>query len=213
MFNTYNLTMIAIITISYLLGSIPSAYLVAKYNDINIFEVGSGNMGGTNIVRTLGFRWALPVVFVDVLKGIIAIYIAREIAPASKIGASTVAATVAVIGHNWSLFAGIVTGTLRGGKGAATAFGTMLVLVPLPIVLVMLLVTIGVIALTRYVSLGVLVGFGLAILWITVLTLQEQLEPSYLYYGWMLAVMFVVRHRGNIQRLIAGTERRIGERI
>lgn len=211
--NHYNLTMLAIIVISYLLGSFPTAYLAASYKKLNIFDVGSGNMGATNVLRSLGWQWGLVVFICDVSKGIIAILIARQMAPATTAGAMSVAATVVIIGHNWSFFAALLTGTLRGGKGAATTFGTILVIAPFELVLVMIVVAAVVLVATRYVSLAVLVSFSLATLLMTWLILQKQLAPDMMFYAWMLILMLVVRHRENIQRLIAGTERRIGERI
>lgn len=211
MISTYNQTMLVIITISYLLGSIPTAYLVAKYHSIDIFKVGSGNMGATNVTRAMGFRWGLLVLAIDVLKGIVAIYIGIALTPATRAGAITVAATVVTVGHNWSLFAALLTGTLRGGKGAATAFGTILMFAPIQVIVGMAIMGGAIVAVTRYVSLAVLTAFLLAILWITVLIWQEQLAADYIVYAWLLALMLVYRHRENIQRLIAGTERRLGE--
>ena len=218
MSNEYILTMLVIISFSYFLGSIPTAYLVAKSHHVDIFNVGSGNMGGTNVARTLGLRWGVFVGLVDTVKGIVAIYVAQAIAPASKAGAISVAATVVVLGHNWSLLASILSGTIRkgkipGGKGAATAFGTLLMFAPIHVIIIMAAVCGVIILLTRYVSLGVLISFSLGIIWLTVLILQSKLEPDMMFYLWTLALMMAIRFRSNIQRLIAGTERRFGERV
>ena len=212
-FTEYNLGMTVVIVVSYLLGSVPTAYLIAKLHKINIFEIGSGNMGGTNVARALGIRWGIYVAIFDVLKGVIAIIIAQKIMPSENVAsATTVAAITVVIGHNWSLFATILTGTLRGGKGAAPAFGTLLMLAPVQVIVVMMLVGGSIVALTRHVSLGVLIAFFIAILWLTVLILQRQLDSGIMVYIWMLAALLLIRFKENIQRLLAGTERRLGER-
>ncbi len=208
----YLTSMLMIVIFSYLLGSIPTAYIVARLKNINIFEVGSGNMGATNVVRALGPRWGVGVLLFDVFKGVIAITIARMLLPDSKGAATTVSAIVVVIGHNWSLFAALITGTLRGGKGAATAFGTLLMIAPVQVIVGMAVLGGLVVARTRYVSLGVLLAFALATVWMTILILQQKLEPDLMTYSWVLALMIMVRFRDNIQRLLAGTERRLGER-
>src|SRR5512147_1327311 len=110
---------VVIVVIGYLLGSVPTAYLIARQKGVNIFEVGSGNMGATNVIRSLGFWWGILVWFFDSLKGIIAILLSNLIMQDNHAAATAISATVAVVGHNWSLFAALVTGTLRGGKGAA----------------------------------------------------------------------------------------------
>ncbi|GAB4516184.1 MAG: glycerol-3-phosphate 1-O-acyltransferase PlsY [Anaerolineae bacterium] len=206
------LTVLAVVILSYLLGSTPTAYLVAKTQKVDIFKVGSGNMGATNVTRALGFRWGLFVMLIDILKGVVAIYLSRQILHDNKALATTLSAITVVIGHNWSLFATILTGTLRGGKGAATTFGTLLMVAPIPVIITTAIIAGVIIAITRYVSLAVLVAFSLATLWMIVLILQEQLESILLLYILTIAVMIFVRFRPNIQRLANGTERRLGER-
>ena len=215
------LHIVAIIVIGYLVGSMPTAYLVAKAQNINIFEVGSGSMGGTNVARAVGNGWAIFTALVDVGKGIFAVWLARDIIlPDQKGMATTIAAIVVVVGHNWSLFAALLTASVqggrlrlifRGGKGAATAFGTMLMIQPFQI-LVASVVAIAIIARTRYVSLGVLTGFMIAIVWLIILVGTTNLqEPIILLYAIALTLMLLVRFRENIYRLRTGTERRLGE--
>jgi glycerol-3-phosphate acyltransferase PlsY len=214
------LDVILVVVISYLLGSMPTAYLIGRLKNINIFEVGSGNMGATNVIRAIGFGWGVSVWLFDSAKGILAIIIARQIMSESKAAATTIAAIVAIIGHNWSLMAALLTATVyngrlvlivRGGKGAATAFGTLLMVAPAQVIVVMTMVFALVVALTRYVSLGVLLMFGGAMLWIVILTTQKQMEHEFLYYSLFVAALILWRFRENIQRLIEGRERRIGE--
>lgn len=212
---------VAIIVMGYLVGSMPTAYLVGKAQNINIFEVGSGSMGGTNVARAVGNGWAIFTALVDVGKGIFAVWLARDIIlPDQKGLATTIAAIVVVVGHNWSLFAALLTASVqgghlrlifRGGKGAATAFGTMLMIQPFQI-LVAAVVAIAIIARTRYVSLGVLTGFFIAIIWLCLLVWTTNLqEPVILLYAIALTLMLLVRFRENIYRLRTGTERRLGE--
>ena len=209
------------VVVSYLIGSFPTAYLVAKSKGVNIFEVGSGNMGGTNVARAVGGGWAVFTGLVDAGKGVLAVWLARDVILAQQVGMATaVAATGAVAGHNWSLFATLLTASfkggrlkliVRGGKGAATAFGAMMMIQPLQS-LAAAGIAIAVIARTRYVSLGVLVGFAAANIWLTALVGADLQPPILLLYVTALSLMLILRHRGNIARLLAGDERRLGER-
>jgi glycerol-3-phosphate acyltransferase PlsY len=203
---------VLVVVISYLLGSIPTGYVVGRLRHVNIFEVGSGNMGATNVIRAAGFGWGLLVWFFDSTKGILAILIARQIVPDNATTASVLAAIVAIVGHNWSLFATLLTGTIRGGKGAATAFGTLLLFLPLQLIAVMLLLAGAIIALTRYVSLAVLVMFALASAWVFLMVTQHVMPFEYLLYMLAISSLILIRFRENIQRILAGTERRFGER-
>jgi glycerol-3-phosphate acyltransferase PlsY len=213
MSSEYLLNMAVIVVISYLLGSIPTAYIVGRMQNVNIFEHGSGNMGATNVNRVLGARWGMFVLFVDMLKAIFAIVIAQQIkSPSASFEAATSVASIAVvIGHNWSLFASIITGSIRGGKGAATAFGTLLMVAPIQIWLGMVIIGAIIITRTRYVSLAVLTMISIAAVWMTVLISQEALTSDLLAYIWILVALIMWRFRDNIQRLLTGTERRLGE--
>jgi acyl phosphate:glycerol-3-phosphate acyltransferase len=202
---------ILVVVCSYLLGSIPTAYLVARRKGYNIFEVGSGNMGATNVIRAIGFWWGIFVWFCDSLKGMFAIVVARALIPEDQAVATVLAATIAVIGHNWSLFATLITGTLRGGKGAAIWFGTMIVMAPFQVVIGMLMLGGFVIALTRYVSLAVLAMCLLSTLWVIFLISQREWPLEYTSYFLVVAGIILFRFRENIQRLLAGTERRLGD--
>ncbi len=209
----YLLHMVVIIVISYLLGSIPTAYIVGRVKNVNIFELGSGNMGATNVNRILGARWGLFVLFVDMLKAMFAIVIAHQIKhPSASFEAATSVASIAVVvGHNWSLFASLITGGIRGGKGAATAFGTLLMVAPIQIWLFMVVVGFIIVKRTRYVSLAVLTMISIAAVWMTILISQDLLKADLLAYIWILVALVMWRFRDNIQRLLTGKERRLGE--
>jgi len=202
---------VLVIAIGYVIGSFPTAYLVARTRGVDIFAVGSGNMGATNVSRAIGMRYGLLVWAIDGVKGILAILLARLIVPDYQTTASVLAAVSAVAGHNWSLLATLLTGSIRGGKGAATAMGTFVLLAPTLLVALVLAVAMAIVLLTRYVSLGVLTAVAVAGIAFLALVIAGWMDPVYTVYllaGWMV----FVRHRGNIVRLLAGTERRLGER-
>jgi glycerol-3-phosphate acyltransferase PlsY len=205
-------TVVIILISSYLIGSIPTAYLIGRLHGKNIFELGSGNMGANNTARVLGYKWGVLVWFLDGCKGISATLMARQLVAADdQSAAMIISAVAAVMGHNWSLFASLLTGHIRGGKGAATATGTWVLLVS-PILIAVALVTWAVIvALTRYVSLAVLTIVLLVSLFIIVPLLFDKGDPIYVLYALVPAMVFY-RHRANIRALLSGTERRLGER-
>ncbi len=202
---------VLVIAVGYVIGSFPTAYLVARTKGVDIFAVGSGNMGATNVIRAVGMRYGLLVWAIDGVKGVLAILLARLIVPDYQATASVLAAVAAVAGHNWSLLATLLTGSIRGGKGAATAMGTFILLAPTLLVALVLAVAMTIVLLTRYVSLGVLTAVAVAGVAFLALVIAGWMDPVYTVYllaGWMV----FVRHRSNIVRLLAGTERRLGER-
>ena len=200
-------TVILVITIGYMLGSFPTAYIAGRLNGIDIFNYGSGNMGATNVLRTLGTFWAVSVLAIDFCKGIVAVLIARELAPAEPLStqasASVIAALAAVVGHNWSVIATLISGSIRGGKGAATAGGTWLILMPVLVIVVPVFVVVLIIVTTRYVSLAVITSATIGAFMVGLLVLTNDLPPIYLLYT-LTAAMIVYRHRENIKRLLAG---------
>jgi glycerol-3-phosphate acyltransferase PlsY len=207
------LSVLLVIIVSYVIGSFPTAYLAGKLNGIDIFDRGSGNMGTTNTLRTLGLKWALVVLAIDLGKGIFAVLLSvRLVDPAvlSSASASVISAVAVVVGHNWSLFATLLTGTIRGGKGAATAMGTWLILMPIQILFIPVVVLLVTIIKTRYMSLGVLLSVMTACVVLGVWVGLGKLDTIYLAYYLVGAVIFY-RFRDNIKRLLAGNERRIGE--
>ncbi len=212
------LMVLATLVAGYLIGSFPTAYLIGRLNHIDIFSIGSGNIGTTNPIRALGFRWGVLVWFFDISKGIIAVALATYLLPNGY--AQVIGALSAIIGHNWSLFATLVTGTVRGGKGAATWLGTFLMIAPAPVIVVVAVLFMSIVAITRYVSLGVLISVAAGAASMALLTFSHietamgMVEASdlYIFYGILAAVIIFYRHRTNIQALLTGTERRLGER-
>lgn len=206
-----------VICIGYVLGATPTAYLVGRLNGINIFEVGSGNMGATNVARALGFRWALLVGITDLLKGALAVLVGRAVGSGMPDTAGALAGIAVVVGHNWSLPVAFLTGRLRGGKGAATTGGSWLILFGGWAYLVVLPIAAGIAVLTatRYVSLSVLVAgvVGAAAVLAAIALGTAGIPPVYAVYIVVIVVLLFFQHRQNIQRLVQGQERRLGQRL
>lgn len=187
--------------IGYLIGTIPTGYLVAKARGVDIQKVGSGNIGATNVMRTLGVLPGIVVVLLDPLKGAVAVLLPTLLGGTAWTIALTALATV--LGNNFNIML-----RLRGGKGIATTMGVFFIVNPLVTVLCVVL-AVFTIALSRYVSLGSMVGLFAAPL---MLIASLAFPMPHLYLAVALAALAMLRHRENIRRLVSGTERRLGER-
>ena len=191
---------VAAIAIGYLLGSLPFGYWAGRLRGVDLRLVGSGNTGATNAMRVLGMKVGVPVMILDIGKGVAAVVIARWLSPEDVV--PVLAAAAAVAGHMYPLFLGF-----RGGKGVATGAGTMLALVP-AIGLAAFVLWLTVSLATRYVSIGSVVT---AIAYPAAALATGQPWPITLYA--LVAGLWVIwRHRANIARLRAGTEHRINLR-
>lgn len=190
---------------SYLLGAIPTSYVVGRlFKGIDLREHGSRNLGATNLYRTLGWRYALPVGLFDVAKGAIPVLLFGPRAPWVPYFPIW-CGVIAVVGHAFSVFVGF-----KGGKGVATAAGMVIGLAPLafPVVLVVWALVVW---LTGYVSLGSIVAAALFPVADWALHPARR-SPVTLAIDLALAGFLIWKHRGNIQRLLAGTENRFGRR-
>ncbi len=209
-------SVIFVALLSYMIGSFPTAYALGRLKGVDIFASGSGNMGATNIARLFGIGWGIAVWLWDSTKGIIAILIAQAILPSEDVWfASVLAGIMAIIGHNWSVWVTVFTGAMRGGKGAATAFGTLLMVAPAPvIVIVPFIACLIAVLITRYVSLGVLVLFGTSMPWVYFYTAAHRdIIPVWpQLYALAVLALIIYRFRENIQRLLTGTERHLGDK-
>ena len=187
---------------AYLLGSVSGSLLLGRLRGVDIRRLGSGNAGGTNALRTLGWRFALGVVAIDVGKGALAAWLTLRFAPLGQALDVTAhgyaAAACAVVGHVWPLWHGF-----RGGKGAATAVGGLLMLWPWSIG-VLLPVWMLVLVATGYVGLSTV----LAALALPVLAWGTDAEPARLWFSMFAALFIAFTHRANLQRLRQGTESR-----
>lgn len=199
----WEMMVIWVLVAGYVLGSVPFGYLAGRAKGVDLMKVGSGNIGATNVLRSLGVAWAIPVLVLDAGKGAAATVGGRLLLPELPHWGAVLGAAAALAGHTWSLFLG-----LRGGKGAATGAGAALVVVPRSM-LVALAVFVLLVALTRYVSLGSMAGAAAAL--VTVLVTPNPLPARLLVV--VGAALIIFRHRRNIQRLLAGTEARLGERV
>ena len=190
---------LVILVLAYLLGSISGSLLLGRFRGVDIRKQGSGNAGGTNALRTQGFKFALGVVLIDVGKGVFAVYLAvRFSSPAHVQVMPFIALLCAVVGHVWPVFHGF-----RGGKGAATLVGGLLLVWPLA-VLILVLSWFLCLTVTGYVGLStVLAGFSLL-----ALALISKASMPVLIFSATSALLILFTHRGNMQRLLQKKEYR-----
>jgi glycerol-3-phosphate acyltransferase PlsY len=182
---------------SYLLGSIPTGYLWAKAKGIDIRTVGSGNIGATNVMRVLGKGPGIAVLVLDALKGFLPVFLAPRIFEGG--GPLQIVCCVAVIaGHNWTCWL-----KFKGGKGIATSAGAMLAMLPAPF-LCALAVWGVVFGISRYVSLASITAA------VALPVATWFFQPDLTWFTAVLAAVAVWKHKPNIQRLLAGTENRVG---
>ncbi len=198
---------VAVVIGSYLIGSIPSGLIIGKLRRVDIREYGSGNIGTTNVLRTLGARYGALVLIADVFKGVIAVLLARYIigSPMSEMAAGF----AAVAGHDWSLFL-----KFKGGRGVATSLGGILPMAmwaPLAAV-AGVVIFIALIALTRYVSLASITGSLSAVVAMAVFLGMDRVPWEYLVYIGGVVALIIFQHRDNISRLRSGTESKLGQK-
>ena len=198
--------------IGYLTGSLPFGVLIGKaVAKVDVREYGSGSMGMTNVLRTVGKPAAAAVLLLDIGKGVAAVIIAKWFFDSP--GAEVAAALAALVGHNWPVFIGF-----RGGRGTASGWGALWVISPIA-GFVATVIGLALVAVTRYVSLGSIVAaalgslvlIGLALIGASV-EMPVETPLAYCWYGAIGGALIVFRHRENIARLLNGTERKIGQR-
>jgi glycerol-3-phosphate acyltransferase PlsY len=191
---------------AYFLGSLPAALWVARMHGVDIFKVGSGNPGMTNVWRTLGWKPAVPVALFDAGKGYLAAWLGTALTGSMAWGLA--AGLIAVLGHSFTCFA-----RFKGGKGVLTSFGVFLCFTPVSALLALAAWT-AIVLRTRYVSLGSIVA---AVVLPAGIYAEARLRANPGLYP-VLAVESLVsafvlyRHRSNMSRLMRGTENKIGSR-
>ncbi|MDI6767328.1 MAG: glycerol-3-phosphate 1-O-acyltransferase PlsY [Bacteroidota bacterium] len=210
-----------IIILSYLVGSIPTSIIVTKLvKGVDIRKYGSGNAGGTNVIRVLGWKIGVLVIAIDIFKGYVAAMVVTRlmygqipfdnVTPFEDITViRIIAGTAAILGHIWTAFGGF-----RGGKGIATAGGVLLGLATIEV-----LVSIGiffiVFVLSRYASLGSISGaiaFPLTMFMRhNVWNADLQGYNTLIFFAIGISLLLLYTHRANIQRLLAGTENRLSQ--
>jgi glycerol-3-phosphate acyltransferase PlsY len=211
---------VAVILLGYFLGAIPFGVMIARRSaKVDITSHGSGKIGATNVLRVAGKKAAALVLVFDVLKGFLPVVFAALIFNGEYIltgstspwmlsrTAQIVAALAAIAGHKWSVFL-----RFGGGRGVATFFGGLLALCPAAALFGGEILFLGA-CLTRYVSLGSISGAVAAYAILIPLTILDGFPVEFLVYALVGAVFIIVVHRDNIGRLLAGTERRLGERV
>jgi glycerol-3-phosphate acyltransferase PlsY len=185
---------------AYLMGSIPFAQLLSRRRGVDLRRVGSGNVGATNVLRTLGVRPAVLAMMLDAVKGTVAVLIAQRLT--NGVAAPVAAGLASMIGHVYPVWL-----RFRGGKGVATAAGAFAVLTP-----VAAAVAVGVFLLTVAVTRFISVGSMLAALTLAEWAIASD-APTIVAIGAAIgAALVLVGHRANMLRLVAGTERRVGQR-
>lgn len=188
---------------SYFFGSIPTGFLWAKARGMDIRKVGSGNIGATNVMRALGKGPGIVVLLIDAAKGFLPVWIAPRVFPGIEQTALQITCCVFVIaGHNWTCWL-----KFKGGKGVATSAGALLAFLPGPLLgaLGVWLIVFGV---WRYVSLA---SISAAVA-IPVATWFIEKDPALLIFTAIVGAIAIYKHKSNIQRLLAGTESRIGKK-
>jgi glycerol-3-phosphate acyltransferase PlsY len=196
------LVAVAVVALAYVIGGIPWGVVIARVSGgPDPRTIGSGRTGGANVMRALGPRLALVSGLLDVLKGIVAVLIA--IAVGGGLGLQVLAALAAIIGHSRSIWIGFA-----GGRGIAPAFGTLVVIAPVAALIVIPTFVI-VLLVGRYSSLASLTATAIGALTVVLTVVLFDQSPLYAVYAVVAAGMIWLFHVDNIQRLLAGTERRI----
>lgn len=187
--------------LAYFLGAIPCAYLAGKLKGIDVRRHGSGNIGTTNAFRLLGAKLGSLVLLGDFLKGALAAYLGLRLFGDSGGWAAIICGLLAMAGHSWNPFFGF----RPSGKGVATGFGIITILMPKVMVIAIALFLLMV-WITRYVSMGSVVGAVTVAILVFVFP-----EPfAYKVFGLIAASAVIILHRGNIKRVLQGTEHRFG---
>lgn len=184
---------------SYLIGSIPVAYIIGKINNIDIRKVGSGNVGATNVYRVLGKKWGSITFILDFLKGFIPTYLSTKFFDNPYI--VIICGTLAIFGHIFTLFL-----SFRGGKGVATSTGVFAVITPYTLIIalaVFLIITIK----SGYVSLGTISATFVFL----ITSLISSINTEYKFMIALLSITVFLTHIPNIKRLLKGEELRFNK--
>jgi acyl phosphate:glycerol-3-phosphate acyltransferase len=189
------------VLLAYLVGSVPFAYVLARRRGVDLRQVGSGNVGASNVLRTSGVSSAVMAMCLDGAKGTLAVLLAQRLTMGD---ATAVAAGIAsILGHIYPVWL-----RFRGGKGVATAAGVFGVLAPAALAIAGGVFVLAV-WVTRYISAGSLA----AAISLAAIAAATDVGPAVVVGAVIAAAIIVHRHRANLARLRAGTERRVGQRL
>jgi glycerol-3-phosphate acyltransferase PlsY len=202
--------------IGYFTGAIPVALIIGKrMAGIDISKRGSGNIGGTNVLRVIGFKAGVITMALDLAKAIVPVILARFIIGDSLLTIAgftldwrwgqVITALMVMVGHNWSIYI-----KFRGGKGAAVYYGSWFAIWPVVGLFggIILIITV---LLSKYMSLGSILGSLSILCLFIIMTLTDASPPVYLIYSVLAAALIVYQHRSNISKLQAGTESRMDQ--
>jgi glycerol-3-phosphate acyltransferase PlsY len=192
---------VVVVTFGYLVGSIPFAYLMARRRGVDLRIAGSGNIGAANVLRTTDVPNAVLTLCLDVAKGAMAVLVAQRFSaePATPVAGGL----ASIIGHVYPVWLGF-----RGGKGVATASGVFAVLTPTAAAVAAAVFALATWA-TRYASVGSIA----AAVTLAATTAAIDVPAAVVVGAGIAAVIVIHRHRSNLARLLAGTERRVGQRL
>jgi glycerol-3-phosphate acyltransferase PlsY len=205
------MTWLLIAVLSYFIGSIPSGYLVARSQGVDIRQHGSRNIGATNVLRVMGKKWGYLVFLCDSSKGFLAVKLGFLIAAhslQSSVLGEVIAAIACILGHNYTLWLGF-----KGGKGIATSGGVILALFPIAVICCIAIVWVVVFYSSKYVSLASIAA-AVALPFSVFLFVPKTGTEFWVVFGFSLlvCVLAVWRHQSNIVRLMNGTETRFGKK-
>lgn len=191
--------------IGYILGSLPFGLIAGKLlSGVDVRDHGSGKTGMTNVLRTVGVRAAVVVLLLDMGKALLAIYLARVFS--ENAGVHVTAGLGALIGHNWPVFTGF-----KGGRGTATGWASLFMLNPYS-GLIATVIGLPAVAITRYVSLGSLLGATCGALSLVIIAALGYAPTPYIWFGVIGGIIVIGRHKDNIARLLRGEERKLGQK-
>lgn len=200
-------SLLAVVAIGYLIGAIPFGLIVGRVSrGLDVRKYGSGMTGATNVMRTAGTVPGLVVFALDLGKGVGVVFLARVLVAGGPPLMAGAAALACVVGHNWPIYL-----RFKGGRGVMTYFGGLLALA-WPVVVIGGGVSLVTIALSRYVSLGSLVGAVVAALVMAYMVVWEGWPWEYLVYAAIVTGLIIFQHRDNLVRLWTGRERKIGQK-
>jgi glycerol-3-phosphate acyltransferase PlsY len=191
--------------LSYLLGSIPTSFLMGKFiKGIDIRQYGSGNVGATNALRVLGTKIGIITLLIDIGKGFLALQIGKQLVSEPTNLFLICAGLFAIIGHIFTIFL-----KFKGGKGVATSAGVFIALSPLPIAIA-LIVFVVTVWISKYVSLGSMVAAFVFFLVELIVNLRNRFaDVELLIFIFLIMIFIIIRHKTNIKRIIDGNENRI----
>ena len=195
----------SLIVFGYLFGSIPFSYMVARTRGVDLRKVGSGNTGASNVWRSCGFPYFVVALILDILKGFVPVAVAYRVLHGAPLLAVAVG-FAAIAGHVFPIFM-----RFQGGKAVATTGGVMLAIQPVLLIASALIWTI-IYKISGYPSVASLLGIVIIATAATTMTIMGRFDPAFSAFIWVSLVVMFYLHRANIERLMRGTENRIGRK-